>query len=145
MVDTSYFNYAVTQWPGPPVLYNFTAARSCTLSGAFAGETPLYWLGATESQVDCKNWYLPAAPEDGFIAWISPPDSRWAICCKCEFTFTDEPLEALLEEVWLVDVDFVCGCAVCSFCGADTCTGCCCVATWDWLGWTGCVALFVDS
>jgi len=45
----------------------------------------------------CKNWYLPAAPEDGLTAFKSPPDSRCAIACKCELTFTEEPLEASFE------------------------------------------------
>ena len=47
--------YAVTHCEAPAVLYNLTAAASCTSSGACAGETPLYSSGATESQVDCKN------------------------------------------------------------------------------------------
>ena len=47
--------YAVTHCEGPAVLYNLTAAASCTSSGACAGETPLYSSGATESQVDCRN------------------------------------------------------------------------------------------
>ena len=59
-----------------------TAAASCTLSGASVGDWPLYSAGATESQVLCKNWYLPAAPEDGLTAFRSPPDSRSAIAFK---------------------------------------------------------------
>ena len=47
--------YAVTHCEAPAVLYNLTAAASCTSSGTCAGETPLYSSGATESQVDCKN------------------------------------------------------------------------------------------
>ena len=31
-------NYAVTHWLAPAVLYNLTAAASCTLSGALAGD-----------------------------------------------------------------------------------------------------------
>ena len=58
------------------MLYNLTAAASCTCSGASAGETPWYSAGATESHVDCKNWYLPAAPDEGLTAVMSPPDSR---------------------------------------------------------------------
>ena len=46
--------YAVTHCEAPAVLYNLTAAASCTSSGACAGETPLYSSGATESQVDCR-------------------------------------------------------------------------------------------
>ena len=68
--------YAVTHCEAPAVLYNLTAAASCTDSGASVGDTPLYSAGATESQVLCKNWYLPAAPEDGLTAFKSPPDSR---------------------------------------------------------------------
>ena len=113
--------YAVTHWVGPALLYSFTAAASWTFSGACAGDTPLYCAGATESQVDCKNWYLPAAPEEGLIAWISPPDSRWAICCKWPFTFTEEPLVDCLG--WFVVV----------FAGA------CCVWAWVWLTCWVCV------
>lgn len=71
-------------------------------------------------------------------------DLCWVICCKCEFIFIDELFEVLFEEVWFVDVDFVCGCVVCLFCGVDICIGCCCVVIWDWFGWIGCVVLFVD-
>ena len=106
------------------MLYNSTAAASCTDSGASAGDTPTYSAGATESQVACKNWYLPAAPELGLIAVISPPDSRWAIACKWEFTFTDEPLVASLELSLFEEVDSCCGCWVSSVCGAVVCCGC---------------------
>ena len=126
--------YAVTQCPAPPVLYNFTAAASWALSGAFAGDTPLYLAGATESQVDCKNWYLPAAPDVGFTAWILPPDSRWAICFRWAFTFTDEPSDAfdsvgVAVTCELFDVN-ACGCWVWAFCGASTYCDC------TWLAWT---------
>src|SRR5699024_11073631 len=78
-----------------------------------------------ESHVLCRNWYLPAAPEDGFTALRSPPASRSAICFKSSFTSTDEPLDASLElSDDCVEAASCCGCCVDSVCGACCCAGC---------------------
>ena len=121
--------YAVTHCEGPTSSYNFWAAASCTASGALPAGWPWYWAGATESHVLCKNWNLPEAPDDGFVAWISPPDSRCAICCKCAFT-PDEPSEASFElDSFELAEDWVavscCGCWADSCCGALCWVDCC--------------------
>ena len=64
----------------------------------------------------CKNWCLPAAPDDGFTALRSPSDSRCAIACKWALTFTDEPSLALDS----FELEEACGAASC-------CTGACSV------------------
>lgn len=58
------------------------------------------------------------------MAWISPPDSRWAICCKWLFTFTDEPLVDCLG--WFV-VALAGACCVWVACLVCVVFGACCV------------------
>lgn len=93
--------------------------------------------GATESQVLCKNWYLPAAPEDGLTAFRSPPDSRSAIAFKWSLTSTSEPSDA--EEVCVVLVSWVCwaSCLGASTWGASTLFDSCSVAAGAWVSSAG--------
>src|SRR3954471_2399165 len=79
----------------PRALYSFTATRSWTDSGAWAGSP----VPPQRSQVAWSNWYLPWERPSREIARGLPPDSHWAIRWSTGGTLVEPLLPPLLGAV----------------------------------------------